>query len=446
MPRVLLLIPSRSYRATDFLAAARRLGVEVAVASDRENPVAGTLRGRALTLDFGARADAVARIERFADAYPLDAIVAVDEAGTVLAAAASERLALPHNAPAAAEAARNKALMRERLSAAGVASPWYRRCRFAADVAAMARAAPFPCVVKPLALSGSRGVMRADDEAQFIGAVRRLERLLGDPAIAAECGETAGEYLVEGYIPGDEVSLEGLLRSGALHTLAIFDKPEPLTGPFFEETIYVTPSRLDPDRQRAVADTVQRAAAALGLCDGPLHAEVRLNARGVWPVDIAARTIGGLCARTLTFGTGMSLEEIVLRHAIGAPLESLERESAAAGVMMIPIPAAGTLRGVTGVEAARAAPGITEVTITIPIGRPVTPLPEGGDYLGFILARGEGPDGVEASLRASHACLWFDISADSRADSGAVSGADSGADSGAGPMASPAPAREVSAL
>ena len=411
MTRVLLLIPTASYRAPDFMAAAAKLGLEIVVGSDRGQPVAEMFPGRTLTASFATPEEGARTVATFADAYPLDAVVAVDDTGTVLAARAAQMLALSHNAVEAAEATRNKAVLRERLAAAGLPSPAFRLSSLDEDAERVAAEVAYPCVVKPLSLAASRGVIRADDARSFVAAVRRLSAILERPDVAEECGATARAYLVEGYIPGDEVSLEGLLREGTLHPLALFDKPDPLQGPFFEETIYVTPSRLAAEQKREIADCVQRATRALGIVEGPVHAELRLNADGIWPLDIAARTIGGLCARTLRFGTGMALEEIVLRHATGAPIDSFEREAAAAGVMMIPIPAQGRLTAVQRLDEARAVAGIEEVTMTLRVGQVVEPLPEGGEYLGFIFAKAETPAQVEGALRAAHSRLRFAISA-----------------------------------
>ena len=214
---------------------------------------------------------------------------------------------------------------------------------------------------------------------------------------------------MERFIPGVEVALEGLLNHGELNTLALFDKPDPLDGPFFEETIYVTPSRLPAETQRAIQVCAARAATALGLRDGPVHAELRLDAEGPLMLEIAARSIGGLCSRTLRFGTGLTLEEIILRHALGLPIESLEREGRAAGVMMIPIPRAGTLEGVEGLDEARAVPLIEDLTISAHTGEELVPLPEGHRYLGFIFSRADTPAQAEAALRQAHACLSFVI-------------------------------------
>ncbi len=414
MPRVMLLIPSASYRAPDFMEAAARLGVEVVVGTDRRSPLEGGSHGALATFDFVDLERGATEIEAYATLHPVDTIVAVDDGGTLLAARAARRLELPHNPVSAVEATRNKSLLRAKVQAAGLPSPAWHVARVEdppeAIAAAVRERVGYPVVIKPLALSASRGVIRADDEAGFVDAFRRVTAILATEEALAECGaEHADRVLIEGYIPGIEVSLEGLLDEGHLRTLAIFDKPDPLVGPFFEETIYVTPSRLPVDQQRQIEETAERSCLALGLRDGPVHVELRLDGRQAYPIDVAARSIGGLCARTLQFGTGMSLEELLLRHATGAGVPTYERDSRAAGVMMLPIPRAGTLRAVEGVAAAEGIPLIESVTISIPVGGRVIPLPEGTEYLGFIFARGDGPEEVEAALRAAHAALRFHI-------------------------------------
>ncbi|MFN8640058.1 MAG: ATP-grasp domain-containing protein [Dehalococcoidia bacterium] len=409
MTRILLLIPSTSYRAEDFLDAAREFGVDVVVGSDQRPVLEHVAPGRSLWVDMQDPEHGAAEAVAFAREYPLDAVVPVDDVGTLLAARAASRLGLPHNPFEAVEATRDKSLLRRRLEAGGLPSPPYFEVRLDADVNEAAARAPYPCVLKPLALSASRGVIRANTPEEFRAAFERIRRLLIDPAVAADCGPTADRLLVEGFVPGIEVAVEGLLTDGRLITLAIFDKPDPLEGPFFEETIYVTPSRLGEAEQQAVIEATRRSAFALGLVDGPIHAELRLNAEGAWPIDVAARSIGGLCARTLSFGTGMSLEEIILRHATRAEVPSFDRESQAAGVMMLPIPAAGILAKVEGIEAAEAVPGIESVTMTIRTGERVIPLPEGGEYLGFMFAHAPTPAEVEAALRRAHALLRFTI-------------------------------------
>ena len=410
MSRVLLLIPTRSYRAPDFMEAASKLGVEVVVGSDARSPLDALDGGRTVALDFAHPDHGADQIEEFAQRHPLETIIAVDDAGALIAARAARRLELPYNPVAAVEATRNKALLRARLAAAGVPSPAALVLAVTDDPRAAAAALDFPVVLKPLALSASKGVIRADDADAFVVAFDRIRRILAAPDALAECGaELADRVLVEGYIPGVEVSVEGLLDGGRLRVLAVFDKPDPLVGPFFEETIYVTPSRLTADEQRQVIATTERACTVLGLVAGPVHAELRIHDAVAYPIDIGARSIGGLCSRTLSFGTGMSLEELLLRHAIGADVPSYERQSAAAGVMMVPIPAAGTLRAVEGMSDAGAVPLIESVTISIPVGSPVVPLPEGSEYLGFIFARGHDPAAVEAALREAHGRLRFVI-------------------------------------
>jgi biotin carboxylase len=256
-------------------------------------------------------------------------------------------------------------------------------------------------------LSGSRGVIRADDRDEFIQAWERARRIVLREGESLE----RGELLVERYLPGFEVALEGLLTGGSLQTLALFDKPDPLEGPFFEETIYVTPSRLPEATQAAISGRTAEAAAALGLREGPIHAELRINDEGIWLIEMAGRSIGGLCSTVLEFGAGFSLEEIILRQAVGMPLPSTERTGGAAGVMMIPISKGGILREVLGQEKAAAVPGVTGVEITAPLNQPLTPLPEGASYLGFIFARGDSPEATERALRDAHARLSFRIEA-----------------------------------
>jgi biotin carboxylase len=398
-----------TYRVSAFLEAARRLDVPVVVGSDREQALAAANPAGHLTLDFLAPEKATDAIVRFAKQYPIQAVVAADDDGAILAAMAAAALGLPHNAVDAVAAARNKHRMREVLADAGVPSPRSELVSIDEDPHDVARRVVFPCVVKPLFLSASRGVIRADDPAQFAGAFRRLTAILRRSEVAAEGGPLAQQILVETFIPGIEVALEGLLSEGKLRVLALFDKPDPLEGPFFEETIYVTPSRLPAPLQQAIAVCTEDAVRALGLQRGPVHAELRLNDQGPWVLEIAPRSIGGLCSRALRFGEGISLEELILRDAVGLEVASLEREKQAAGVMMIPIPQAGILREVRGQDEARRVPGIDEIRITIPVGQEVVPLPEGTRYLGFIFARDETPDRVEVALRGAHRRLTFHI-------------------------------------
>jgi biotin carboxylase len=406
--RVLLLLPSGTYKAPDFLAAAERLGAEVVVASETEQTLAGAMGDRALVVDLADPKGSAAAVTALAARRPLDAVVAVDDQGVLIAALAARELGLPANDPVAVARTRNKAAMRTALSAAPhVSQPPFRVVLPGDDAVAAARAVGWPVVVKPISLSASRGVIRADDPAGVEAAAMQVR------AILAADGRPENEpILVEGYVPGEEVAVEALLRNGRLEVLALFDKPDPLTGPYFEETLYVTPSRLPDAVQAAASAAVAEAAAAIGLTEGPVHAELRIDPDGrPWLLEVAARTIGGLCARTLRFAAGVTLEELVLRHALGLPLDP-RREHVAAGVMMLPIPRAGQLVAVHGQDEARAVPGITALEISIRPGGAVRPLPEGDRYLGFLFARARTPDAVEDALRTAHAHLQVAIDDD----------------------------------
>jgi biotin carboxylase len=412
-PRLLLLLPTVTYRTVAFVEAARRLGIEVTVASERPSTFERANPTGLVTLDFADPARAAGQARAFARRHVLHGVVAVDDDTAVVAAAIAEELGLRGNPVAAAAAARDKHQQRQLLAAAGVAVPRFELLTTAADPERVARSASYPCVLKPLRLSASRGVVRADDARGFVAAFQRLTAILEQPDVA-RCGDWARQILVEEFVPGREVAVEGLITQGALTVLAIFDKPDPLEGPFFEETIYVTPSRLAPAAGQEVAACVQAAVGALGLREGPIHAEVRHNERGAWLIELAARSIGGRCSGALRFGTensglgaGVSLEEIIIRHALGMELPAWERERQASGVMMIPVPGAGVLREVRGVEAAQAVPLVEEVVITAHPGQTLVPWPEGSRYPGFIFARGGTSEAVEAALRAAHARLEF---------------------------------------
>jgi biotin carboxylase len=395
MPRVLLLLPTETYRAKDFLAAAERLGVDVVVGCERRQAMADAMGDRAAVVPLANLDEAVEVIAALHDRRSFDAVLAVDDQGLVVAAAASARLGLTHNPIDAVAATRDKAVLRARLAAAAVAQPDYRAVSPGQSVAAAAAQIGYPCVVKPVSRSGSQGVIRVDDDIQASAAAERVRAIVGP-------GEP---ILVESFVAGAEVAVEALLVDGVLEVLAVFDKPDPLDGPFFEETIYVTPSR-QPGILASLAATVVAAAAAAGLREGPVHAELRVGADGrLVVIEVAARSIGGLCARALRFGAGVSLEEIILRHAVGAGLDGLRRETQASGVMMLPIRAAGMLEKVSGQAEALAVDGVVGVEITISAGRAVVPLPEGDRYLGFVFARGPTPADVEVALRRAEAAL-----------------------------------------
>lgn len=410
-PRVLLLLPTRTYRATDFLDAALNLDVEVVVASEEPATTKDLSPRDTLVLNFRDPTIGTQSIKEYAETHPIAAIVGVDDDTTMLATTASAALGLPHNPISSALATRNKLLLRQTLEDKGVSVPNYRRLSIDDDAEKNSRQIDYPCILKPLSLSASRGVIRADNPTEFVTAFQRITVLLNKvkESRGTDADDPYQYILVEDYIPGIEVALEGILISGELKTLALFDKPDPLEGPFFEETLYITPSRLPDNVQEEIHKATAEAATALGLRHGPIHAELRYNEKGAHLIEIAARTIGGLCSRTLKFGTGISLEELVIRHAIGDSVDSFSRENQAAGVMMIPVPKAGILGEVRRKKEALNVENIEEVNITISVGAEVVPLPEGDKYLGFIFARGETPEIVEASLRKAHQHLEFVI-------------------------------------
>ena len=432
MPRILLLAATTGYQTRAFGDAAGRVGVELVFATDRCHVLEDPWQDGAVPVRFHDESGSVAAILDAVRMRRVDGILALGDRPTVIAARVAEALDLPGHPPEAAAAARDKQRTRERLRDAGLPVPWFLGSRIDVNPRDLADRLSFPCVIKPVALSGSRGVIRADDADGFLIAFERLRCLLQLPEIRAERNEAHDRILVEGFIPGREFAVEGLLHHGALSVLALFDKPDPLDGPFFEETIYVTPSSVPTGVATSIAGAVSRAAAAIGLRHGPIHAECRLAAPGfhdglpdagaVFVLEVAARPIGGLCSQALRFvrkGVGrgfplFSLEELLLRHALDEPPGAWSREPRASGVMMIPIPRRGVYRRVSGVEDARRTDGVDQVIVTAKEDQLLVPLPEGASYLGFIFARGETRDAVERSLRIAHARLGFTIESEVR--------------------------------
>lgn len=394
----LLIAPPGSYRLRAYLDAASKLGLRLVVVSEGEHSLA--MAGGGLRVEFRHQDEALAAIERAARDEPtgFSAVLATDDATVEFAGRVARALGLMGNPPDAARLARRKDLARARLAAAGVRVPRFEVLDLRDfHTAPPPVSVPFPCVVKPVAMSASRGVIRADDPQEFEAALERVRAIVAD----APDPEERSLVLVESFIPGAEVALEGLLRDGELEVLALFDKPDPLDGPYFEESIYVTPSRLGADAEAAIIACVRDAVAAYGLRTGPVHAELRWDGDAAWLLEVAARTIGGECSKLLRFVDGSGLEEVVLAAALGgdAPPGGSALAPGASGVMMLPTPAAGTLRRVEGVLAAREVPGIEEVSIVAGVGTELTPLPEGSAYPGYLFARGRDPEEVERALR-----------------------------------------------
>jgi len=417
--RLLLLSTTTGYQTRSFVEAARKLGLTVSLGTDRCHVLEDPWQDGALPLHFEDAEGSARQIVEYARSNHVDAIVSVGDRPTPTAARACRELALPGHPTLATDICRDKFLFRERLRTAGLRVPRFQHFSLASDPQRLLASGDvtvgFPCVLKPLALSGSRGVIRADDPEQFVAAFNRIRQLLGSPDVQVLREPTSQFLQVEAYVEGEEVAVEALVDRGRLQVLAIFDKPDPLIGPFFEETIYVTPSRLPDDEQQQIVEALATAVEALGLSHGPLHAEMRINSEGAWLLEVAARPIGGLCARALRFDAPgsnelISLEELVIRLALGASVERVRREPSAAGVMMIPIPEEGIFRHAEGVDDARATPGVEDVNITAKPDHKLVALPEGSSYLGFIFARGDSPEFVENALRCAHRKLGFVIS------------------------------------
>jgi biotin carboxylase len=417
--RVLVLSHTTGYQLRAFNDAAERLGIELVFATDRCHRLDDPWQDRAVAVRFhelDASVNAIAARARTTDVH---GVIAVGDRPVPLAARAAQALGIEWHSVAGADASTDKRHSRAALALAGLPAPRFAAIRVTAAPAAAHRppaALRPPYVLKPVGLSGSRGVIRADDAAEFVDAFERIRALLARPSVRAGRGGHEDEILIEEYIDGAEFAVEGVLTRGGLQVFALFDKPDPLTGPFFEETIYATPSALPAAAQARIFTAVQKAATVLGLRHGPIHAECRVTPDGeVYVLEVAARPIGGLCSRVLMFagpdaGPGASLEAVLLRHAVGEDVRGAAREAQGAAVMMIPIPERGMLRGVSGEDAARAVPGVTEVRITAKIGQVLEPLPEAGSYLGFIFARARTAQDAARAVRDANHRLRFAIS------------------------------------
>jgi biotin carboxylase len=406
MKRLLIVAATTGYQTRSFESAARGMGLDVVLATDRCHQLEDPWGDNALPIRFE---DPSAALKALSERRRPDAIVAVGDRPTLIAALAAKEFGLPYHSVEAVEVCRNKHAARERFRTAGLTAPDYFRVPITSEPGAIAGRATYPCVLKPLGLSGSRGVIRTDDELQFISAFQRIRKMLESPDIRKLQDAEDGFIQIETFIPGTEYALEGLVTGGELQVLAIFDKPEPLDGPFFEETLYVTPSRTMPEVIESIVATTSQAVKALGLSHGPVHAEMRYNDCGVWMLEVAARPIGGLCSQSLRFDHDRSLEHLVIRHALGEDVSNTRREPCASGVMMIPIPANGVYMGVQGVDEASVVDGITDIAITATEGQRLLKLPEGASYLGFIFGRADTADKVEAALKAAHKKLKFHI-------------------------------------
>ena len=403
MPRVLVIVPNDSYRAADFVAAAEALGVDLSIASEERPPLRAD--DRFVQIDCADPRSSADAVTDLASHTPIDAVVAADDAGVEIAALAATALGLPANPPAAAHATLDKAAAREALRIAEVRQPEFTLLLADADPRAVVAGFGGPVVIKPLDLSAGRGVLRVDGPADAATATKRIRGIL-----AAAGKDPSADLLVERYVDGPEISVEGLIWDGEVEILAVFDKPVPMPGPAFEETIFVTPSRHSAEVLGEVERVTTAAVRALGLTQGPIHAELRLEGGRPTVIEVAGRTIGGLCGRALRFGLlGTALETMVLRQALGMRKQSLRRERTASGVLMIPTPRPGTLRAIGGLDEVRAIPHVTSVDITAPTGSRVAPPPDGDRYIGFVFARASEAGLVETALRRAMETIVVEV-------------------------------------
>ncbi len=411
--RILLFATKLGYQTRSFQAAADKLGVEIAYLTDRCSHLDDPWNDRALPVHFELPEGAAAAVLEAQRGLAVDGILAVGDRPTPAAAYVARGLGIKYHHPVSVEACRSKLRMREVLRDAGLPVPWFRSVSLQPLPEPSLLGIQYPCVLKPISLSASQGVTRVNNRDELISGAERLKRLLQSPEVRATREPHLNEMLIEGYLEGREVAVEALLTEGSVRVLAIFDKPDPLEGPYFEETIYVTPSRLPPQEQSAIERCLLDSIRALGLTHGPVHAEFRLNDHGVWPIELAARPIGGLCAGSLRFlfadGEHIGLEELLLRHALCMPGSDAPRERQASAVMMIPVSHSGVLEKVEGETEALNVAGITQLEITARLHDFIAAWPEGSSYLGFLFARAATPGQAEHALRVAHSKLRFTL-------------------------------------
>ena len=394
MPKAVVILPSNTYRASDFIEAAESLGIDLVVAS--EQPAPFDMGDRYVHIDCADPIAAAESIAALGERVPIDGVVAADDQGVMVAAHANSILGLRGNTPAAAATTRNKLLMRQRLAESEIDQPRFAALEPGEPADSAAAEVDFPWVMKPLDRSASQGVMRVDRPEDLEPTAAHIRNLLGE----------AATLLLESFVGGEEIAIEGLVADGELTVLAVFDKPDTSSGPYFPETLFVTPSRLPTDTLAEAERVAAGAIRALGLSSGPVHVELRVEGTRARIIEVAARSIGGLCSRSLNFGLmGTTLESLILRNAIGSERTTLRREPSASGVLMVPTPHSGTLSAIANQEETRQIEGITGMDFTITPGGRITAPPDGERYLGFVYARSETPEQVESALRKAMATL-----------------------------------------
>ena len=396
---VILIIPSASYRTGPFMNAIKKLDLKVLVISDKSQVFSGKYPDNLIIINFNHWKDKSVEISKWAKNNGLKAVIGVDEESIVLAANLSNFLNVDHNSIESVLLTKNKYLMRTELKKTGLCSPWFKIFSIYESSNKIINEISFPCVIKPTFLSGSRGVMRVNTKKELSEGIKTLNELLSLDELRKRAGKQSDYIMIEEYIPGKEVAIEGIVSEGKLTMLAIFDKPELLEGPTFEETIIVTPSVLTKKIQYSLLETLQIVVKALGIVKGPVHAEARINKNGNYILECASRSIGGLCSKVLEFQGGISLEELILRAYLGRNIEKSKLIGNARGVMMMPTEKKGILKEIGGVKDALVVNGVTDLQITVKPGEKLQPLPKGDRYLGFIFAEGNNQEFVINALK-----------------------------------------------
>ena len=407
--RVLILLAKTTYRAKSFMEAGRKLGLEISVGSNHQQSLSELVPGSSLLLDPDDIITSVKGIVEFNSRYELSGVVAAEDDFAILAAAAAETIGLVQHSLKGVSAVRNKGSMRERLAGKEGHAIWFQSCDLSEDINSILETTRFPCVVKPVSLSGSRGVTRCNNSEEFMIAWTRLKKILASEGLGKGSDESLGEVVIEEYLEGREVAVEGIMDEGRLMLIGILDKPDPMEGPFFEETILITPSRLSALLQNKLMERTEQIAVSLGLENGPIHAEFRVKREEINLLEIAPRSIGGYCSRIFRFQPESTLEELILRHSLGRQVDHYRSQGGSEGVFMLPVPKEGKLHNVFGIEEARSVKGIKDVEITLPTGAQVLPLPDGNQYLGFLFAKGKNPEFVESALREAFSILSVEI-------------------------------------
>lgn len=401
LKKLLVILPANTYRAQRFLEAARKLGVDVFIATDSDfsppDPSNSVIDG----ISFCDPKEAGRQIADIIRHQGPMSVLAVDEAAVEVAEWTRVALGLIDHPNSGILATRDKRELRQRLRENNISQPK------TFDILELEQGRgeiPFPVVVKPSKGSGSIGVTKAQNQQELTKSLITVQDVIAKMTISNQC------IVVEEYIPGVEFAVDILVTDGKLHVLVIFEKPDPLVGPFFAETIYVTPPHLTDSQLEALHSVIQKCIRALSINNGPLHLELRLTSANDWvPIDIASRSIGGNCSNALAFASNTSLEELIIQNALGLEVINTQRERRASGVYMIPAETLGTLVAVHGVEAALKVRFVEDIQITVKPGTKTVPLPFDNQYLGFIFAKAPGAKTVEKALRTARALLEIEV-------------------------------------